>query len=163
MKTFIKNVLKKTQKGGIPMLKERLKELRKEKGVIQSDVAESLGVDRSTYGKYETGDSIPDIDKLMWLAVYFGVSVDYLLGRSDTRLSAQAPSAKEQAAKISSANKIANVLSDNPDLLSFWNTLQEREDLQLLFKQTRNMSPKGIKQVIRVIKAIEEEEDREDE
>jgi transcriptional regulator with XRE-family HTH domain len=149
------------------LLKERLKELRKEKGVTQNEVATPLGVDRSTYGKYETGDSIPDIDKLMWLAEYFDVSVDYLLGRSTSRISANTPpvgmpAADPRADKASTGKNVAEVLEDNPDLLGFWNTLQAREDLQLLFKQTRNMSPKGIKQVIRVIKAIEEEEDRED-
>ncbi|NLI59583.1 MAG: helix-turn-helix transcriptional regulator [Clostridium sp.] len=154
------------------MLSEKLKELRKEKGVTQNEVAKLLGVDRSTYGKYETGDSTPDADKLMWLAEYFNVSVDYLLGRSNFRLPSDAPpyvtSASETSpGKISSpgtssASNVANVLEGDPELLEFWNTLREREDLQLLFKQTRNMSPKDIKQIIRVIKAIEDEEDKED-
>jgi transcriptional regulator with XRE-family HTH domain len=133
----------------------RLKELRKEKGLTQSEVAGAMGLDRSTYGKYETGDSIPDLDKLSWLAAYFDVSTDYLLGRSNI---------KKPASEILSLNKvIADALTENPELLVFWNTLKEREDLQLLFKQTRKMSPKGIRQVIRMIKAIEEEEDRENE
>jgi transcriptional regulator with XRE-family HTH domain len=137
------------------MLNVRLKELRKEKGLTQSEVAEAMGLDRSTYGKYETGDSIPDLDKLSWLAAYFDVSTDYLLGRSNI---------KKPASEILSLNKvIADALTENPELLVFWNTLKEREDLQLLFKQTRKMSPKGIRQVIRMIKAIEEEEDRENE
>lgn len=154
------------------MLKDRLKELRKEKGETQSEVATALGVDRSTYGKYETGDSFPDIDKLMWLATYFSVTVDYILGISDSRVSSDTSSAKTQTAetqmsetsttRVSSASRITEVLEDNSELLGFWNTLQEREDLQLLFKQTRNMSPRAIKQVIRVIKAIEEEEDKEE-
>ncbi|NLC45033.1 MAG: helix-turn-helix transcriptional regulator [Clostridiales bacterium] len=137
------------------MLSERLKELRKEKDVTQSEVAKELGVDRSTYGKYETGDSVPDLDKLNWLAGYFKVSTDYLLGRSNIKASV------EVSSKESPINEIEESLRNDPDLLTFWKDMQEREDLQLLFKQTRNMSPKGIKQVIRVIKAIEDEEDSE--
>jgi transcriptional regulator with XRE-family HTH domain len=149
------------------LLKERLRELRKEKSETQSEVAASMGVDRSTYGKYETGDSFPDIDKLMWLATYFNVTVDYILGISDSRVSNDTSPAKTQMSetsttKVSLASRITEVLEDNSELLGFWNTLQQREDLQLLFKQTRNMSPRAIQQVIRVIKAIEEEEDKEE-
>lgn len=66
-------------------LSSRLKELRSTKGVKQAEVATYLNVDRSTYGKYETGDSSPDYDKLVMLANYFHVSVDYLLGRTNVR------------------------------------------------------------------------------
>lgn len=65
-------------------LGEKLKELRAQKKLNQSDLAKILRVDRSTYGKYETGDSSPDYEKLSLLADYFDVSVDYLLGRTDT-------------------------------------------------------------------------------
>jgi hypothetical protein len=40
--------------------------------------------------------------------------------------------------------------------------LKEREDLKLLFKQTKDLSPNDIKKIIRIIKAIEDEEDRND-
>lgn len=63
-------------------LGDKLKSLRVEKRINQSDVAEFLNVDRSTYGKYETGDSSPDYDKLVRLADYFQVSLDWLLGRT---------------------------------------------------------------------------------
>ncbi|NLB42089.1 MAG: helix-turn-helix transcriptional regulator [Clostridiales bacterium] len=154
------------------MLSERLKELRKEKGVTQGEIATLLGVDRSTYGKYEIGDSTPAADRLMWLAEYFDVTLDYLLGRSNFSSPSDAPPAETTTAetsyrkisptRTSSAKDMVNGLKDSPDLLEFWDTLQGREDLQLLFKQTRDMSPKDIKQIIRIIKAIEEEEDRED-
>lgn len=61
---------------------EHLKELRKEKGLRQRDVADFLGVDRTTYVKYETGANEPDIDVIKKLADFFGVSTDYLLGKT---------------------------------------------------------------------------------
>lgn len=49
--------------------------------LTQKDVALFLGVDRSTYNKYETGDSEPNFDTICRLADFFDVSVEYLMGR----------------------------------------------------------------------------------
>lgn len=59
---------------------EHLKKLRESKGLLQKDVAEFLGVDRTTYVKYEKGKNDPDSRTLLKLAKFFGVSVDELLG-----------------------------------------------------------------------------------
>ncbi|HHX94866.1 MAG TPA: helix-turn-helix transcriptional regulator [Clostridia bacterium] len=67
------------------ILGKRLKELRTLKKLNQIDVANVLGIERSTYGKYETGDSSPDYERLIQLADFFGVSVDYLLGKTDIK------------------------------------------------------------------------------
>ena len=60
---------------------ERLCELRKERNVLQQTVAEAVGVSRQAYGLYETGKREPDLETLSKIADYFGVTVDYLLGR----------------------------------------------------------------------------------
>lgn len=60
-------------------LGEKLKLLRTSKKMSQQDVASLLGIERSTYGKYETGDSSPDYSKLVTLANFFNVTTDYLL------------------------------------------------------------------------------------
>ena len=60
----------------------RLKELRIKKGVYQKDVAQFLGVDRTTYVKYENGDSEPSNEILKLLSKYFNVSIDYILDNS---------------------------------------------------------------------------------
>jgi len=62
---------------------ERLKQLREEKNLYQKDVASYLGVDRTTYVKYETGSSEPNVDMLNKLAKFFNTSVDYILGNTD--------------------------------------------------------------------------------
>ncbi|MGK5511737.1 helix-turn-helix domain-containing protein [Brevibacillus formosus] len=64
-------------------LGQRLKACRKAKKLTQLDLSETLGFNRSTYAKYETGDNEPDNQTLQKLADFFGVSVDYLLGRTD--------------------------------------------------------------------------------
>ena len=63
------------------MLGERLKQLRKGKGITQSALAEELGITQQAVGKWETGRSSPDPDMLLRLAEYFCVSIDSLLGR----------------------------------------------------------------------------------
>lgn len=71
-------------------LSKRLRELRTLKGLNQSDIADLLKVERSTYGKYETGDSSPDYGKLVQLANFFNVNIDYLLGRTDIKTPVEA-------------------------------------------------------------------------
>ena len=62
----------------------KLKELRTEKGATQREVAEVIGCAKSTYPKYEREEREPDIDSLCRLADYFGVTIDYLVGREKT-------------------------------------------------------------------------------
>lgn len=59
---------------------ERLKQLRTNAGLTQLEVSQLLGVERSTYVKYERGNSDPPTATLVRLADYFGVTVDYLIG-----------------------------------------------------------------------------------
>ena len=56
-----------------------LKRLREARGLLQKDVAAYLGVDRTTYVKYERGDSEPNFQILDKLASFFDVSVDKIL------------------------------------------------------------------------------------
>jgi len=58
-----------------------LKQLREEKSLSQKDIAEYLGLTRQAVASYELAKREPDYDVLKKLADYFGVSVDYLLGR----------------------------------------------------------------------------------
>lgn len=66
-------------------LAERLKELRKERGVRQEQVAVALDISMSAYCNYEQGKREPIASVLVRMADYYDVSLDYLLGRSDDR------------------------------------------------------------------------------
>ncbi len=63
----------------------RLRALREEKGVSQAGLASVLEVSKSTIGLYETGDTLPDIETADRLCDYFGVSADYLLGKTSIK------------------------------------------------------------------------------
>jgi len=60
-----------------------LKLLRKEKNLTQKQLAELLGLTERQYQRYEAGTVDPPISKVVWLANYFDVSLDYLTGRTD--------------------------------------------------------------------------------
>ena len=62
---------------------ERLKELRTSRNLTQKQVYESVQMSPIGYQRYEYGDREPAYEKLLALADYFDVSLDYLVGRSD--------------------------------------------------------------------------------
>lgn len=62
-----------------------LKRIREEKNLTQEDISEILKVKRQTYSAWERNVSSPDIDTVDFLADYYGVSVDYLLGKTSIK------------------------------------------------------------------------------
>ena len=64
---------------------QRLIELRKEDRKTQAEMAVILKVQRSTYGAYERGTILPPYDKIESIAKYFNVSIDYLMGNTDSK------------------------------------------------------------------------------
>lgn len=63
----------------------RLETLRKEKKETQTDVAKLLGVQRQVISYYETGARLPNIEDLSILADHYNTTVDYLIGRTETK------------------------------------------------------------------------------
>lgn len=63
---------------GSKMLGEMLKKLRKSHGYSQAVVADHIGIDRSTYAKYELGRT-PDVETIAKLAVFYKISADSIL------------------------------------------------------------------------------------
>ena len=61
------------------MLKDNLMMLRKLNGYSQEQVAEKIGVSRQAYAKWESGVTIPDIERASCLAQFYGVSLDSLM------------------------------------------------------------------------------------
>ena len=67
-------------------IQERLKDLRVERGLTLEQLADQTGLSKSALGKYET-DDFKDISpfSIVTLAKFYGVSTDYLLGRTETK------------------------------------------------------------------------------
>lgn len=67
------------------MLTQRLQELRKESGMTQQQVADTIQTTLRQYQRFEKGEQKPGYDNLIKLADCFQVSLDYLAGRSNLR------------------------------------------------------------------------------
>jgi len=66
-------------------LQERLRELRKERKETQVQVAKAIGITDRQYQRFEAGVNFPGFENLCAIADHFGVSLDYLAGRTDER------------------------------------------------------------------------------
>ncbi|MBQ8780542.1 MAG: helix-turn-helix transcriptional regulator [Oscillospiraceae bacterium] len=63
----------------------RIKELRKNKGITQIRLSVELGVTQETISAYENGRHYPTVENLIKMSEIFGVSCDYILGISDVK------------------------------------------------------------------------------
>lgn len=57
----------------------KIQNLRKQRGLSQEQLAEAVGVSRQAVSKWEAEQSVPDIDKIILISDYFGVTTDYIL------------------------------------------------------------------------------------
>lgn len=80
--------------------RDNIAALRKKMGVSQSDLAEKLGVRKTTISNYETGYSVPDHKMLIKISDVFGVSVDSLLGHQGDDFGAEEPPAAYQIVPV---------------------------------------------------------------
>ncbi len=62
-------------------METRIRDLREDMDLRQSDLAKATGIDQRTISNYETGKTAPDAYALIQLADFFNVSIDYLLCR----------------------------------------------------------------------------------
>lgn len=58
---------------------ERIQNLRKQKGISQEQLAEKVGVSRQAVSKWESEQSLPDLEKIIVMSEYFNVTTDYIL------------------------------------------------------------------------------------
>ncbi len=118
---------------------KKLKKLRKDIGITQKELANKIGVKRTTVAGYETEGKMPPYQTLIKIARTLNCSVDYLLGYTD---------------KDNSQDKIQPA---NSDIEDFYKKLSNREDLQLLLKETENLNPESIKRIVKIINLIKKE------
>lgn len=64
-------------------MQNRLKEIRKSKGITQIALQMQTGIEQSLISKFESGERIPPTETLLILADFYNVSIDYILCRTD--------------------------------------------------------------------------------
>lgn len=101
----------------------RLKEIRQKQNLTQKDVAEMLGISRSSYTNYETGKREPDLTTLSKMSDIFHVSTDYLLGKSNDDAEIERESIFYRFSKEA---KELNI--DERDIANFLNLFREHQE-----------------------------------
>lgn len=148
-------------------LGDRFKKLRQEKGLKQEELVKDFNkkyhynFTRAAISQYENDKRIPEIEALQAFANYFDVTVDYLLGRTDIKN----PSLFEGSGIIKKALEevdiVAEAVKDNPELQEIVSTLEKREDLMVMFKKSKRLTPDAVKKILEIIKLIEDKESAE--
>lgn len=93
------------------MLSEKIRALRKKSGLSQDELAERLDVSRQAVSKWELGSAMPTADKLVDIADFFGVSLDYLMrGEADGFKPTQSSNARSSPEKAHPRRRTAAVL-----------------------------------------------------
>lgn len=114
----------------------RLTQLREEKGFkTMRDAANALGVNYTTYRSWEKGDRVPPTDETKMLADFYGVSIDYIVGRSDKR----------------------NEQEEIDEVMELRQTMRERPDIAFLMDLARNGKASDVLQASALLQRLKEE------
>lgn len=103
---------------------KNLKTLRQQRGITQQQLADYLCVDKTSISKWEHGANYPNQNIQVMIADYFGVSIDYLLGREE----------KQYSVNVSSE---AQLLIDKISTLSDEEVAKAKEYLDFIISQRK--------------------------
>lgn len=117
--------------------KESLKYLRIRENLSQSELADKLGVSKSTISMYEVGNREPNFDTLEEIANLFNVDMNFLFRKDG--------SDKNNYFLNDETARIAKEIFDNPDL-------------HMIFNMARYISPKRLKALIEFMKCFTDQE-----
>ncbi len=118
---------------------KKLRSLRQEKKLSQVELSKKLNVTSQALSQYELGKRIPDAEMIIRIADFFDVSVDYLLDRTNERIT---------------VDNMKAILASDPAFARALDKLTTRKELQELFKVTKDLSRERVEQIIRIIKAM---------
>ena len=123
---------------------DRLKALRKQKGLSQRALAEKLEMSKSAVSMYESGFREPDHETTEKIADFFNVDVDYLLGRSNVTLRYADVLADGQSPQYYD-DETVQIVTDR---------LRRNPNYSVLFKASADVKPENIEYVAELIKKL---------
>lgn len=108
--------------------KDMLKYLRSRSGLSQQELADKLGLGKSTISMYEVGKREPDFETLEKIADFFNVDMNFLLGKTSDE--------PDQYYFDDEAREMAQFMYDNPDYKVLFDASRKvkKEDLELVLK-----------------------------
>ena len=117
---------------------ERLRALREKAGLTQEQLAKSLNINRGTLRTYECG-RIPGIDTLDLAAKYFGVPLDYLMGRTTATQEKNIPVCDYLGITEKSAENIITITQSGGDV----DILLERDELKVIVEMLNKIKERS--------------------
>ncbi len=105
---------------------ESLRKIRKSHKLTQQDIANVLGVDRTTYTLYETGGSNPSIETLVKLSVVYNATIGYIIGKEE-KSNSDNISKKPMFVSEDDVDPVAYLPKDEQALLISYRVLSDEE------------------------------------
>ena len=118
-------------------MKNKLKELRKNSALTQKQIADVLGIDRSTYSYYENGKASPSLAVLMRIAKVFNVTLDYVIYGDESK-TVQANVLSDNCSVYTKVDSFVN-LSDTEKNLLMYSRLLDSDTVDELVKYAENL------------------------
>ena len=114
------------------MLGDRLRAIRKEHGLTQQNIADVLGVDRTTYTVYEGGSITPSPATLVKLSQIYNVTVGYLIGVEENHPELRRIPEEKQREKLLSSDPISLLKKEEKELLLYFRVLSDAEKHKII-------------------------------
>lgn len=127
----------------------RFKELRVKNGYkTQQDLAAVLFVNQTAVSQWERGVTIPSPPILLKLSELYGVSTDYLLGRTDE---------VKPASNIRVTDEHNQTITLDDDALELIDSLRSRPEMKMLFSVSKKATSEDIIKAVKIIEALRDE------
>ncbi|MDD6704600.1 MAG: helix-turn-helix domain-containing protein [Clostridiaceae bacterium] len=117
-----------------PSLGEKLLRLRKEMKMTQDDVAKILGMSRTSFSKYENGNSAPPLQVLRKIAAIYNVGLEYLIFDENTSIRLNDSQSEDENTSSVPVSKITELRPVEKQIIGKYRILTDEEKKQLLEK-----------------------------
>ncbi len=109
------------------MISDRLRQIRKEHKLTQQNIADVLGVDRTTYTVYELGTTAPSAATLVKLSQIYNVTVGYLIGVEENDTVQKAETNFDENGQALKGDPLALLKKDEKELILYFRILSSEE------------------------------------
>lgn len=120
----------------------RLKYLRKQDDITQQQLADALGVGKSTISMYENGNREPDFETLEKLADYFNVPMSTFFPSGELPTNA------------------SSYVNSDPELTAYLEELRTRPEMRMLFSVAKDATKEDVEKAVAIIEALRKTEGR---
>lgn len=130
----------------------RLKDLRKKKGLTLKEASKYFYISDATLSRIENELIEPSKTHLEAFSKFYGVSVDYILGLD--KEDRDTPFGLKES-------EVNEMIKDNPEMLDVFQKIMQNDNLSILFDKVSKLDKKSIEKVLKIVKVLDDEENKE--